>query len=49
MEMSFATQEDVFAVCEELLPYIFGKYRMMNAPCTVIEKQLREVHIKIRD
>ena len=26
MEMSFATQEDVFAVCEDVLPPIFAKY-----------------------
>ncbi len=35
MEMSFATQEDVFAVMEELLPYIFekfGKYKVDQVP-----------------
>ena len=26
MEMAFASQEDVFAVCEKVLPPIFAKY-----------------------
>ena len=26
MEMSFATQEDVFAICEDVLPPIFAKF-----------------------
>ncbi len=30
MEMSFATQEDVFAVCEDVLPPIFAKYGKYN-------------------
>ena len=30
MEMAFATQEDVFAVCEDVLPPIFAKYGKYN-------------------
>ncbi len=30
MEMAFATQEDVFAVCEKVLPPIFAKYGKYN-------------------
>ena len=40
MEMAFATQEDVFAVCEKVLPPIFAKYgtydRASGAPFTRI-------------
>lgn len=32
MEMSFATQEDVFAVCEDLLYQIFSKYGTKKMP-----------------
>ena len=30
MEMAFATQEDVFAVCEDVLPPVFAKYGTFN-------------------
>jgi aspartyl-tRNA synthetase len=30
MEMAFATQEDVFAICEDVLPPIFAKYGTYN-------------------
>lgn len=43
MEMSFATQEDVFAVCEELLPYIFGKYSKIKVdPAPFVRIPYRE-------
>ena len=30
MEMAFATQEDVFAICEDVLPPVFAKYGTYN-------------------
>ena len=51
MEMAFASQEDVFAVCEDVLPPIFarfGKYDIASKPpSAVTQKQLDELHIKI--
>ena len=40
MEMSFASQEDVFAVCEDVLPPIFAKYGKYNTASSAPFKRI---------
>ncbi|MBR5344766.1 MAG: aspartate--tRNA ligase [Clostridia bacterium] len=40
MEMSFASQEDVFAICEDVLPPIFAKYGKYNRASSALFKRI---------